>query len=359
MPANLAEILRAEIAARGSIPFRDFMEWALYHPEHGYYTSGRAEIGRRGDFFTNISVGPLFGKLLAREFATRWRSMGEPSEFVIVEQGAGGGDFAADVLAELRACSPACLAATRYRMVEPSSLLARRQRERLAQWPVEWSPSLASLRPFTGIHFSNELPDSFPVHLVRWTGAEWVERSVTLEKGALAFVDTPFSSPAVAAGCAKIPLPLPPGYTTEVNLAAPQWIRDVADKLVRGSVIVVDYGYPRADYYAMERMEGTLTGYAHHHRIRDVLTAPGQVDLTAHVDFTSLIEAGESAGLRVAEFTDQHRFVTRLGIEYFAGQIEAGERRAFMTLMHPQFMGSAFKVLRMEKHRPPRREGPP
>ena len=118
-PTPLHAELRARIAARGPIPFREFMAEALYHPRHGYYTSGRAVIGRKGDFFTNVSVGPLFGRLLARQFAEVWQRLGEPAQFTIVEQGAHGGDFAGDVLAGLREFAPACFAAATYRIVEP------------------------------------------------------------------------------------------------------------------------------------------------------------------------------------------------------------------------------------------------
>lgn len=349
MPSPLFALIRAEIAARGPLPFRDFMDLALYHPEFGYYASGRARIGRKGDFFTNVSVGPLFGRLLARAFAREWERLGRPPEFCIVEQGAHGGEFAADALGGLRECAPDCFAATRYRIVEPSPALAKRQQEHLAGLPVTWSDFLETLAPFAGVHFSNELPDAFPVHVVRWTGREWLQRSVTCDGESLVFCDAPLQVGLLQEACRRIPLPLPEGYTTEINLAASQWMRNVAGKLERGSMILVDYGYPREEYYAPERMEGTLSAYRQHRREADPLARPGEVDLTAHVDFTSLMEAGEAAGMKVAEFTDQHHFAVRLGMEHFADGANAHERRAFMTLMHPQFMGRAFKVLRMER----------
>lgn len=331
------------------MPFRDFMEHALYHPEFGYYASGRARIGRKGDFFTNVSVGPLFGRLLARQFAHEWQRLGQPPEFRIVEQGAHGGDFAADALGGLREFAPDCFAATRYLIVEPSAALTTRQQERLAGLPVEWSDSLESVERFIGVHFSNELPDAFPVHVVRWAEGVWKERRVKSDGDTLVFCDAPICDPALTAACERIPLPLPEGYTTEVNLSAQGWIRSVANRIDRGSMLVVDYGYSREEYYAPERVEGTLSAYSQHRREPDPLARPGEVDLTAHVDFTSLIEAGEAAGLKLAEFTDQHHFAVRLGMEHFADGANAHEHRAFMTLMHPQFMGRAFRVLRMER----------
>lgn len=349
MPTPLNAILRTEIAARGPIPFADFMARALYHPEHGYYSSGRARIGRKGDFFTNVSVGPLFGKLVAREFADEWHRLGQPAEFTIVEQGAHGGDFAADALRGLRECDPACFAATRYHIIEPSAALAQMQRGRLAGLPVMWFAALAELPTFTGLHFSNELLDAFPVHIVRWTGSEWKERYVGTLGDSFDFVDLALSSPAVREACEAMPLPLPPGYFTEVCPAVAEWCASVAAKLQRGSILLIDYGYPRDEYYALQRPEGTLSAYANHQREANPLARPGEVDLTAHVEFTSLIEKAAGLGFREALFTDQHHFMVGHGMKHFADGANASERRAFMTLMHPQFMGSAFKVLRLER----------
>jgi SAM-dependent MidA family methyltransferase len=349
MSTLLSAIIRSEIASRGPLPFRDFMEFALYHPVHGYYSGNRAQTGRQGDFFTNVSVGALFGKLVAREFAEIWRRLGRPEEFTMVEQGAHDGQFAADALGELQTFDPACFRAARYLIVEPLEARRALQRERLGALPVRWHASLDDLAPFTGIHFSNELLDAFPVHVMRWTGREWCERCVAANGDAFAWTDRPLSSPDLAAACGKIPQPLPEGYTTEVNLAAPAWVRTVAPKLQRGALLIVDYGFPREEYFAPERVEGTLSAYAQHQREPDPLGCPGEIDLTAHVEFTSVIEAAETDGLRVTEFTDQHHWMVRLGASYFAEGAHANERRAFMTLMHPQFMGRAFKMLRLER----------
>lgn len=351
MERNLTALIGQEITAFGPMPFRRFMEMALYHPQHGYYRSGRARVGKKGDFFTNVSVGPLYGRLLARQFAQMWRRMGEPRDFTLVEQGAHGGELASDVLAGLRELAPECFAAATCRIVEPSPALVVEQQERLSPWgaKVQWSDAIPR---FEGVHFSNELPDAFPVHLVRWTGSVWRELAVVLENEKFAFVETPIVSAGLAAACGQIPLPLPPGYTTEVNLAARAWIAEIAAQLVRGYVLCVDYGYERADFYALERASGTLSAYAQHRREPDPLARPGEVDLTAHVEWTSLIEAAQGAGLLLAGFTDQHHFMVGLGAEHFAEAANLHETRAFQTLMHPQFMGVAFKVLALAKDAP-------
>ena len=356
MPGPLTEILRDRIAREGPMSFRDFMDAALYHPEHGYYSSGRARIGRGGDFFTSVSVGPLFGALLARQFAEMWTRLGEPTEFTIVEQGAHRGEFARDVLTTLRETAPACFAATHFHIIEPSENLTAAQRETLGEFAaakVRWFPALAALPAFIGVHFSNELPDAFPVHAVVWDGAMWRESHVALEGGRFIFIEREITSTPLRAALARLP-PVPAGYRTEINLAASDWINALAAKLQRGFALVIDYGFPRAEYYRPERTTGTLTGYAQHRRADDLLAAPGETDLTAHVDFTCLAERARDAGLRLAGFTDQHHFIVALGALHFPASLpdtadSRRELRAFKTLMHPQMLGRSFQVLALEK----------
>ena len=357
MSGALTTILSDRIASGGPIPFRDFMEAALYDPAHGYYASGRAAIGRGGDFFTSVSVGPLFGTLLARQFAEMWTRLGEPDDFTIAEQGAHRGDFARDVLTALRANSPACFAAARYRIIEPSDALRAEQTAALTKFAgqVAWFPSLDSLPPFTGVHFSNELLDAFPIHAVVWDGAAWRESHVAFESGRFTFVEREIASPPLLAALAKLP-PLPAGYRTEINLAALDWVDALAARLTRGFALVIDYGFSRAEYYRPERTAGTLTGYVQHRRTDDVLAAPGETDLTAHINFTALAERATSGGLSVAGFTDQHHFIVALGALHFPAEIadtaaSQRELRAFKTLMHPQMMGRSFQVLGLEKGR--------
>ncbi len=347
MHDSLPDFIRSEIAALGPMPFRRFMELALYHPALGYYSAGRARVGRKGDFFTNVSVGPLFGRLLARQFADMWRAMESPREFSIIEQGSHDGTLAADILGGLRDFSPECFARATYRIVEPFPVLAHRQKARLASFgsKVVWAESIEKFQGAVGIHFSNELPDAFPVHLVIWTGTEWRERHVVEKDAGFVFEDGPLSLDKLTAACAEIPLPLPEGYATEVSLAARKWIADVAASLRRGFVLAIDYGWQREEFYAPGRSAGTLTACANHRREPDPLARPGELDLTAHVEFSSLIEAATAAGLQLAGFTDQHHFMVGLGAAHFADGANAPERRAFQTLMHPELMGLAFKAL--------------
>ena len=347
----LAELIRAEIARQGLVTFAWFMEQALYHPQHGYYSSGRAKIGRAGDYFTSVSVGPLFGRLMAAQFAEIWEALGRPAEFTVVEQGAHGGDFARDVLSSACEHTPAFFDALRYQIVEPFAALRSRQSEALAAFAskVDWRESLDALEPFCGVHFSNELIDAMPVHRVRWNGSEWVERAVGWSGESFAFSDAPIRSDLLAKRVREIALPLPSGYETEINLAARDWIAAVAQKLASGFVVAVDYGYPRDGYFAEHRTSGTLQSYANHRVLASPLLQPGRSDISAHVEWTSLAEHAQACGLTTAGFTDQHHFITGLlagavGRE-FEDVADAATKRALHTLMHPTFLGMTFQFL--------------
>lgn len=353
---TLTKTISSDIAVHGPMAFRDFMAQALYNPDYGYYGSGKARVGRGGDFFTNISVGPLFGRLLARQFAEMWRKLDEPADFAIVEQGANSGDFAGDVLSALREFAPPCFEATKFWLVEPLATLREAQGERLRDFGTEkvrWAESLATLPTFRGVHFSNELLDAFPVYRVCWRGDRWVERRVDLLGGRFAFVDAEISSPDLAAHLLRLPA-VPEGYETEVNLAISPWLGEVMSRLQAGFVLAIDYGYPRSDYYRPERSSGTLSAYAAHRREPDPLQRPGEIDLTAHVDFTTLADAAPGLGLQLAGFTDQHHFMVGLSRLHFpedyamtaTGQQEL---RAFKTLMHPTLMGQSFHAICLAK----------
>ena len=349
----LSDSIREKIRAEGPVTFAWFMEQALYHPALGYYSSGRCEIGRRGDYFTNVSVGPLFGRLLARQFAEMWDILGRPGDFSIVEQGAHHGDFARDVLRSAQMQSPDFFAALRYRIIEPFGVLRERQAETLGEFTgqVSWDEALADLDPFCGVHFSNELLDAMPVHLVDRSGLVWRERCVVESGDGFAYIARPIEDGSLLRQLTKIPEGLPSPYETEVSLAALDWVETVANKLARGFVLAVDYGYARDRFYAPERTSGTLQCYASHRRQSSPLEGAGFTDITAHVDWTSVAERAEECGLTLSGFTDQHHFITGL-----LGQmtLEENERRALQTLLHPELLGTRFQYLALGKAVPPR-----
>jgi SAM-dependent MidA family methyltransferase len=348
----LTDIIRRAIAKKGPVPFEWFMEQALYHPEFGYYSSGQGQIGRRGDYFTNVSVGPLFGRLLASQFSEMWEILGRPGDFTIVEQGAHDGDFARDVLEAVQEGSPDFFSALRYCVIEPLPALEARQREKLRDFieKLGWRKSLSDLESFTGVHFSNELVDSMPVRLVSREGNEdWKERLVDNAGDGFVLVTRPIGDAKLWHYLEKVPRPGDAYYETEVNLAALDWIESVGAKLDRGFVLAVDYGYERGEFYAAERARGTLQCRADHRIVSSPLVEIGRADITAHIDWTSVVERAEERGLGLVGFTDQHHFIT--GLLADRPPLES-ERRALQTLLHPELLGTRFQYLALGKSVP-------
>src|SRR5205814_7896763 len=234
------------------------MQQALYHPEHGYYSSGRCAIGRKGDYFTNVSVGPLFGQLLAAQLSEIWEQFCRPDHFVIVEEGAHDGQFACDVFESLQKRAPEFFEALRYWIVESFPILRERQSQTLKLFrdKIEWCDSL---QPFVGVHFSNELMDAMPVRLI--CGGR--ERFVGLDGDKFVFVDRPVHDQA------------------NFNQAARDWIDSVAANLQRGYVITIDYGRSGTEF------QGHIQVRARHRSLDSPFEQIGHADITMHVDWTS------------------------------------------------------------------------
>ncbi len=346
----LEEIMRAEIAAAGPMRFDRFMEQALYHPEHGYYAGPRV-IGRGGDFVTSVSIGPLFGRMLARQAAQMAELLGEP-EFWIVEQGAHDGRLARDIL-EAANGMPELRDRLRYLIVEPSERLRAAQETLLKRFgaQVSWIRRVdegTGPKP-SGLFLSNELLDAFPVRLIEHQASDWIERCVGLGSGGeLAWCGRKPDAELQAA-VEAIPVPKAEGYCTEIRLAARDWMRGVGRFLRRGYVVTIDYGFPASAYYAPFRRDGTLTCYRGHRRGDEVLRDPGEQDITAHVDFTALVRAGEGVVLTPLALVDQGHFL--VGILQGAvanpgdGGVSAADAAALKTLTHPEHFGTRFQVL--------------
>ena len=372
-PGNpeLIAFIREQIAKHGPVTFRWFMQQALYHPQWGYYGSGQARIGRHGDFYTNVSVGRLFGELMAKQIEEIWLRMEKPAGFAVLEEGGHAGQFAQDVLSWMEKYSKELYSNVKYWMIEPNPLLQKEQQAQLAGFPrnkVRWCTSLATFEAgsLRGVHVSNELLDAFPVHLVTWADGIWQENFIDLGRKDFCFVYGPPSNSQLRTHLETLPTArFEPGrtvYRTEVNLAALRWVEDVSKVLSQGYVLLADYGYPRDVFYAPERSEGTLTGYRDHHRTFNPLFDVGRCDLTAHVEFTSVAERAEASGLQLTGYCDQHHFIVGLGEEELL-KIERAKMEmtpdllhflaSFKALMHPSTMGMAFKFLCLEKAVPP------
>ena len=352
---ELLQFIRVEIERHGPIPFARFMELALYHPEHGYYASGRANIGRRGDFFTNVSVGPLFGKLLAAQFAEIWEKLGRPNDFTIVEQGAHDGAFAADVLKALRQSAGECFSAASYMILEPFLIWRERQQQSLRDFSgkISWLESIDQLVPFVGVHFSNELFDSLPVHLIVSNGiangeTNWKEKFVTAAGNNFTFTTVSVSRSDLRLDQRGF---FPAGFETEVGVAAPKLMSEIASRLSRGVILTIDYGFVRTEFYSLDRSEGSLQVRAKQKKLSSSFEQIGLSDISAHVEWTGLAEAALSSGAKPIGFSDQHHFLTGLISKFFSKvEFDASEKRSLQTLLHPEMLGRSFQVLAVGKN---------
>lgn len=372
---HLVRTLRAEIAANGPLSLARFMDVALYDPEHGYYTTATRRPGRSGDFLTAPETHPFFGFTIARQVAECWERLGRPAPFVIREYGPGMGTLAYDILVALTTDHPDLAAVVHYRLCD---LNAHRMTDALAAMEevgfgaivTGESPEEATTSPIVGVVLANEVADALPCHQVAIRDGMLRERFITWDDatGWFAWTESDLS-PALAednpvarlAGEGVSVTDLPDGSLLEICPAATDWIGEVAAGLERGYAFVIDYGYPAAELYSGHRLSGLLRGYRDHAVTDDPLTAIGDQDLTAHVNFTQLINAAATQGLAIAGLTTQGDTLAALGLgdylvalqrqddasleEYYQAQM------AVMRLIDPAGLGR-FRVLGLAKDAP-------
>ncbi len=348
---SLEQTLLTRLQSAGPISFAEFMDTALYDRLHGYYASGKASIGGHGDFVTAVSSGPLFGRLLARQFQEMWTLLGSPGSWVLVEQGAFDGRLCCDILEGLHENAPRCFEATNIHLVEPFSQFQLRQEATLKPFAakITWHRSLDTLPEFTGVHYSNELLDAFAFHIVRRTEKQWLELKVTAQGRSLAFTPHPIRDPALIARTRELPA-AEPGFTTEVCLTHLEWLQKLSRKLISGWVLAFDYGMSQQEIFLPHRKNGTASAYHSHQRETNLLARPGDQDLTAHVNFSALTRDAHATGWNLAGYTDQHHFFTGLAPLHFKDATEKlsvpqqRELLMFRTITHPQLMGIQFKA---------------
>ena len=350
------------IRERGPLTVAAFMELALYEPDHGYYARAGQRSGRAGDFFTSVDVGPLFGELLALQLAEMWRLLrggSNPSPFDLVEAGAGNGRLSADILRAARSHHREFYDGVRLHVVEASGAARAAQPGTLADVADRLASSGDALpASFEGVLIANELLDAMPVHQVvmREAGLRevYVAGSQTVCDTALQLVEGPPSTPALADYLQRAGVTLEPGWRVEINLRAIDWVRDAARRLTRGFIILVDYGHEARELYSPTHAGGTLTSFTHHHSDGPEtatpvwLQHPGEQDMTAHVDFTSVRAAAEDAGLTTIGFLDQTYFVLGL-LPALPDPQSAIRNRQSKTLLMPGGLGSTHKVLILGK----------
>jgi SAM-dependent MidA family methyltransferase len=372
-PGTVGAIL-AEIRSSGQITFARFMEMALYHPEFGYYTRiadaedekpwpPRCPIGRSGDYDTSPEVSPLLARALARQIAQIDTLLGNPQPLTVVEMGPGSGRLAREFLLACEQQWPVLLPRLRYLLIERSRALSALQRKLLAPWVgtpvVSWFTGLTDLPDgaVIGTMFSNELVDAFPVHRIRVVDGTPCEIYVTEVNGRFVERTGPLSTPRLAEYLADLTadgVSFPEGYTTEINLEAIEWMKEVARVLARGVVITIDYGHTAKDRYAPYRNRGTLICYVRHQVSEDPYSRVGYQDMTAHVDFTALAATGEAVGLKTTGFTNQMSFLMSLGADEILATVapESLDMRAACQLLRPDGMGRTLKILVQHKGMP-------
>lgn len=336
------------------------MGLALYCPVYGYYEKEPDRIGRGGDYYTSVSVGSLFGELLAFQFA-EW--LEESGGTWIVEAGAHDGKLARDILGWLRERRSKLFEKVEYCMLESSDQRQSWQKQALGEFveKVIWARELGDLdkiRPSPGVIFSNEFLDAFPMRRFSWAARErkWFESGVGVEGGNFVWRTLATNSlsqqlnHSILSDSKVLDL-LPDGFIIEWSPTAERWLTDAAKTLQPGSKLVtIDYGFETEELLSRAQTHGTLRAYANHRISADLLANPGEQDLTAHVNFSAIKRAGEEAGLKTEAFLSQGQFLTQIASRTWNASAAFGtwnpeRRRQFQTLTHPEHLGRAFRVL--------------
>jgi SAM-dependent MidA family methyltransferase len=361
------------VRERGPLTVAAFMDLALYDPQYGYYARSAQRSGRAGDFFTSVDVGPLFGELLAIQIAemaallaASTASSASAQDIDLVEGGAGNGRLAADVLQAMRRRDPGAYERIRLTLVDASLAARAAQQDTMARFGRPFASRTTLPDSFEGILFANELLDALPVHQVVMRDEGLREVHVTAShagENRLTTIEERPSTPALAMYLERLGIELEPGWRVEINLRAVDWVRDAARRLRRGFIILIDYGHTAAQLYSASHSAGTLTTFSRH-VARDAaperstpawLRDPGQQDITAHVDFTTLRETAEAEGLTTIGFLDQTYFVLGL-LPHLEDPAHAVNRvhpvnpvnpvnLQLKTLLMPGGLGSTMKVL--------------
>jgi SAM-dependent MidA family methyltransferase len=349
---RLVQHIRDEIGfADGWIPFSRYMELALYAPGLGYYAAGARKFGTAGDFVTAPELTPLFSRALAHQVVEVLEAC--PGD--ILELGAGSGRLALDLLLELERLGHL---PERYAILEVSPDLQARQRQLFGEMAphllqrVAWLEGLPT--SFSGVVLGNEVLDALPVHMLHRAGGVLHERGVGVsEAGRFVWQDRPLENAELIAAAGF--LPGDGDYQTEVCPAASGLLRSLGSMLDCGGLLFLDYGFPRAEFYHPQRSMGTLMCHYRHHAFDDPFYLPGLTDITAHVEFTAVADAGLEAGLAVMGYATQAHFLVNCGILDRLAELEPGSRdylrqaAAVQKLLSPSEMGELFKVMALGK----------
>jgi len=358
---TLTEIVKKEIAEKGPMRFDRFMELALYHPDHGYYTSGGARIGKEMDYYTSPCVHPAFGETVSRFLVKAAKTLGD-DVFTIVEPGAGQGLLALDILDAIKESEPEIYSRTRYVVIERGPGTIREAEELLKEHAekMSFAESLEALvaESVTGVVLSNELMDALPFRRARFEGGRLREILVTLEDGRLVETTSGPRAPEIEEYF-RWKDDFEEGQEVEINLKSAEYLRDIARVLKRGFVLTIDYGYLAEELFSPDRMKGTYKCIYRHSISEDPYARIGEQDITAHVDFSLLRKTGEASGLREVRYTTQGQFLIDWGVlDILEGEGSTGKEpdfraskalSAMKSLFLPGSMGHSFRVLLQAK----------
>ncbi len=346
--AKLCELIRQDIATQGGwIPFSRFMELALYAPGLGYYTAGSHKFGDEGDFITAPELSTLFGRTMARQLDDVMQN----STPHILELGAGSGKLALDILTELESMDAL---PESYSILEVSADLRQRQQAMInSKLPhladrLHWLEALPE--HISGAVIGNEVLDALPVHLLHWTKGKVQELGVANRNHRFVWQDKPLETPALYDIIERIRVPN--DYISEVSLTARGLIASLCERMNKGALLFVDYGFGAREYYHPQRSRGTLMCHYRHHSHDDPFYLPGLQDITAHVDFTAVAEVAIDCGAHFLGYTSQANFLLNNGLPDFLGEVSPDDVKAYaplsaqlQKLTSPAEMGELFKVI--------------
>ncbi|KAF0144355.1 MAG: hypothetical protein FD156_1906 [Nitrospirae bacterium] len=360
--STLHQKIIQRIKKDGPITFKSFMEMALYEPELGYYTSQNTKIGRAGDFYTSSHLHPVFGMMIGKQIEEMWDIMGKPSDFKIVEMGAGAGYVCKDMLAYYKGGKGSrgqgvegeknIFNHIQYIIVELNPVVRESQKNLLADFSdrVRWVSSLSELNGIKGCILSNELLDAFPVHLIEMED-EVKEVFVGADGEALKEIKEKPGTSGISDYLKEFSIELPKRYRTEINLDIKKWLNEANNALAEGFILTIDYGYPAWDYYSEDKDRGTLLCYHKHQVVEYPYQHVGEQDITAHVNFSSVKKWGEELGIKTIGFCQQGTFLMSLGIDEAIAEIHKNspdylfEVARIKRLILPGTMGETHKVM--------------
>lgn len=346
---ELSGIIQSKIETSGPITFHDFMEMALYYPSLGYYNSDRNKIGKEGDYYTSPVLSSLFGELIGKQMEEMWALL-DKKPFTIVEYGAGTGALCNDILHYLQNNSM-LYDELSYCIIEKGEAMQKRQQDFLSN-KVSWHASINEIAPVTGCILSNELLDNFAVQRVKME-KELMEVFVDYKNGFEEILRP--ANDELKGYLEEQEIILPENYSTEINLQAIGWIKEIALSLKKGFVLTIDYGYSAEEFYSPKRNSGTLTCYKNHQVNFSPYSNIGGQDITTHVNFSALSHWGKKYGLESSGFTTQTNFLRSLGLMNYLRNLEIKDPQNNRDLILQiqkllMDMGTKFKVLIQQKN---------